>query len=78
MFACARPWGRLFHPGSLGSGGWVHSGAPWGSLNSSVVVGFTRVCSVGNWFRFVHSGISWGSFVSFWVVGCIRARPGCC
>ena len=49
-----RPGGRLFHPVWLGSprsalgvvgfilGNWGQSDVPWGSLDSSGVVGFTR------------------------------------
>ena len=30
-------------------GRWVQSGAHWGSLDSSGVVGYTRVCPWGHW-----------------------------
>ena len=44
----------------------VHSGAPWGVLGSSGVVGFTPVCPGGIW---IHLG-------SFGFVWFTRERPG--
>ena len=88
-------WNRLQSLDSLGSLGslfcalvvfgfiqglWVHSCALWGSLGSSMVIGFTGVRRGG---CCVHLG--WlGSLVyalgvvgSSWVAGFTRVRPGC-
>ena len=61
--------GRLVHPGCL-------SDAPCGLLGSSVVVGFTRECTVGRWVHlWWHSGAPWGSLSSSRVVGFTRVLP---
>ena len=88
--------GRSVHPRSLGSlvramvvvefiqGGWVHHGAPWGSLVSFGSVWFTREHPGGVGFmrvvglirgRWVHSGAPWGSLGSSGVVGFMQVRP---
>ena len=67
-FTCARIW-RLC----------IHLCAPWVSLGSSGVVGFTRcnLCDVGLIRgRWVHSGVPWVLLGSFWVVSFSRACPG--
>ena len=51
---------------------WVHSGSPWGSLDSCWFVGFTRIRPGGRW---VHLE-SFGSLAfALEVVGFIRVRP---
>ena len=67
VFARVCPGGPLIHPGLLGSlgcslrvvefvcGRWFHSGAPWVSLVSSWVVGFTGV----------RAGVRWNRLRSF-------------
>ena len=54
---------------------WVHSSALCGLLDSSGVVGFTRVCPRGR--RFIWGRMSWGSIGLSRVVGFLRACPGC-
>ena len=50
---------------------WVHLGAPWGSLRSSVDVGFTRVRPGVRW---VHPGSLRSLRCALGVVGFIRGR----
>ena len=80
---------RWIHPRSLGSlrctmvvvgfirGRWVHSGAPWWSLGSSGVVGFTLVRSWVLWARAsclcVHSG--WLGSLGCALDRCIHPGP---
>ena len=52
--------------------GWVHSGTPLGSFDSSGVVGFNRVRLGDGW---VHSGEPWVSLGSSSVVGFTLVHP---
>ena len=79
--------GRWVHAASLGSSGvalryalvfvgfircrWVLSGAPWGSLRSSVIVGFTRVRLGGHC---VHPGSLGSLRFALVIVGFIQGR----
>ena len=76
-------WFTREHPGGVGfmrvvgivRGRWVHSIAPWGSLGSSGVVGFTRVRPVRRWVHaasLVSSGVALVYALGF--VGFIRCR----
>ena len=82
------PWGHSVHPESLGSlglalrvvgfirGRWIYSGSRWGSLDSSVVDGFTRVCAGVVGFIRVHFVSRWGSLGKSGVVLFTRVRFG--
>ena len=80
FFRCStrvRPGGRWVHPVSRGSLGCVLdvvgfiSDAPWGSLCSSGVIGFTRVRSNVCW---VHLGPFGSIGCALGIVGSIRGR----